>query len=289
MEDLTNAELRTEVTKLMMKHAKLKAEAAQRPLGALLADMATETAASGAGDGTAMGPISEKRVGEITERVKQNSKRRKIDSTHIGYRITGHTIFPLTPHRSGIRFETSYNGEYFEQYYVIIEFDGENNATVHRHTLPSFIPITAELGPLLGKSLKRFMASTTLYLNAFVARRQQVLAVQEQHAGHLVGEIETTPAFDFVKLVAAVDGDDGELLTSVRLVYEDLTSQLPSRVVVKEVEKHAADDDNDDDGEAGPIHPPSVSALDTPSAIRNRAVEKQFRTTPLHEALDEYL
>jgi len=53
----------------MMKHAKLKAEAAQRPLGALLADMATETAASGAGDGTAMGPISEKRVGEITERV----------------------------------------------------------------------------------------------------------------------------------------------------------------------------------------------------------------------------
>ena len=141
----------------------------------------------------------------------------------------------------------------------------------------------------LGKSLKRFMASTTLYLNAFVARRQQVLAVQEQHAGHLVGEIETTPAFDFVKLVAAVDGDDGELLTSVRLVYEDLTSQLPSRVVVKEVEKHAADDDNDDDGEAGPIHPPSVSALDTPSAIRNRAVEKQFRTTPLHEALDEYL
>ena len=63
----------------------------------------------------------------------------------------------------------------------MVEFDGENNATVYKHTLPSFIPVSAELGPLLGKSLKRFIATTTLYLNAYVARRQQVLAVQKQY------------------------------------------------------------------------------------------------------------
>jgi hypothetical protein len=172
-------------------------------------------------------------VGAVSDRTQQSSKRRKIDSTHIGYRITGHTIFPLTPHTSGIRFETSYGGKYFEQYYVVVEFDAENNATVFKHTLPPFIPVAAELGewcgvrwwgemvlslslppppslpccccmstpwlefatshahpppppppplmagPLLGKSLKRFMTSTTGYLNAFVARREQVLELQK--------------------------------------------------------------------------------------------------------------
>ena len=39
----------------------------------------------------------------------------------IAYRLAGHSVFPLSATRSGIRFETSFNGAYYEQYYVILD------------------------------------------------------------------------------------------------------------------------------------------------------------------------
>ena len=57
------------VTTLMRKHAKLQAEATQRPLGALLAanSNANGAAAAAPGEGLVTGPVSDKRTGEITD------------------------------------------------------------------------------------------------------------------------------------------------------------------------------------------------------------------------------
>ena len=93
-------------------------------------------------------------------------------------------------------------------------------------------------------------------------------------------------------LLAAADSDDGELEASVRLVYEDLTSQFPTRAVVKETVKKGPEGEEGEDGdgnEGGPAADAAAAAAEIPSAVRNRHVEKQLKVMPLDEALGEYL
>ena len=48
----------------------------------------------------------------------------QLTEAHVAYRLAGHTIFPLDNHLTGVRFETCFEGEYFEQYYVILKLHG---------------------------------------------------------------------------------------------------------------------------------------------------------------------
>lgn len=49
----------------------------------------------------------------------------QVCEVQIAYRVAGHSVFPLSATRSGIRFETCYNGTYYEQYYVILDLATE--------------------------------------------------------------------------------------------------------------------------------------------------------------------
>jgi len=40
----------------------------------------------------------------------------------LAYRLAGHTVLPLSADRTAVRFDTCFNGEYHEQYYVVLEF-----------------------------------------------------------------------------------------------------------------------------------------------------------------------
>jgi hypothetical protein len=57
---------------------------------------------------------------------------------------------------------------------VVLDFSKPGGAQIHKHTLPSFVPVDSELKALVASSIKRFMLVVAGYLNAFVARREQV-------------------------------------------------------------------------------------------------------------------
>lgn len=133
----------------------------------------------------------------------------QVCEVQIAYRLAGHSVFPLSATRSGIRFETSYNGSYYEQYYVILDLATDEGKVrccslekswgaditkekpphrpvpllcppfhfplhqIYRHTLPPLVPLR-ELAPYVAKDLARFVSAVSDYLNAYVARRQQV-------------------------------------------------------------------------------------------------------------------
>lgn len=52
----------------------------------------------------------------------RNAQKRKASEVQLAYRLAGHTVLPLSSDRTAVRFDTCYNGEYFEQYYVVLEF-----------------------------------------------------------------------------------------------------------------------------------------------------------------------
>ena len=61
---------------------------------------------------------------------------------HLGYRLAGLTLFPLAPSKTGVRFDTVYKGQFLEQYYLILHATADDRMSVHRHTLPCFVPLS---------------------------------------------------------------------------------------------------------------------------------------------------
>jgi hypothetical protein len=94
----------------------------------------------------------------------------------LGYRLAGHTIFTLKNGKQAARFDTMYMGRFFEQYFMIISADEAGQAAVHHHSLPAFVPL-AEILPHFATDVNRVFRRISDYLNAYVARREQVWAV----------------------------------------------------------------------------------------------------------------
>lgn len=72
------------------------------------------------------------------------------------YRLAGRTLFPVDENNVGIRFDTAYQGRYFEPYYIILRVSPKGRSAglhVHRHTVPYFIPIEKLAADLLNKSI----------------------------------------------------------------------------------------------------------------------------------------
>eukprot|EP00051_Salpingoeca_urceolata_P018280 m.255655 g.255655 ORF g.255655 m.255655 type:complete len:327 (+) comp19164_c1_seq1:96-1076(+) len=251
----SNEDLRRELEELLRESAALSEMLSRESMGEALGAATDNVVADSDSDGSenedeSVGTKSGKLHKRVMEMAKTNGKRRRINELHIAYRMAGQTVFPLTPTRTGVRFDTAHGGRFFEQYYLVLELRSQA-MTVFRHTLPPFVPVMELARRYLkdgstakdnaaSSNTKRFLSVVSDYLNAFVDRREQALRVQNTLGEHLMGHVATSaPACNRTELTLAsasigsgVIGDDEDADVRVQIVYEDLASSVPTRVFV---------------------------------------------------------
>ncbi len=167
---------------------------------------------------------------QLLQRVAEQSERRNVDELHTAYRLAGKTAVHLKDqHGLAIRFDTSFDGRFYESYYVLLGQRGaaaDGQFTLEKHTVPYFVPMRALAEQLLNSDLDRFLDATSDYCNAVVSRRQQC-ELLKQLAG--VTNIAATDAFDFVQLTVAASSRHQ---LTVLAAFDNLRSGKPTRLEV---------------------------------------------------------
>jgi hypothetical protein len=181
---VTLHDLQTEVAKLQKKKAIMQAQRHQMTLSQRFAERSGKRTAS-----TLV--LSDTDVEELATK---RSMAHQAGETIRAHRLCGCSCFeynakntsnvdthstdeterqPTDTNRSthtAIRFETCYNGQFYEQYYAVV-----SNTTheITAHTLPSFVDIN-KFKLEFTQSRQQAISSLLLTLNAFVARREQL-------------------------------------------------------------------------------------------------------------------
>eukprot|EP00041_Stephanoeca_diplocostata_P015543 m.297064 g.297064 ORF g.297064 m.297064 type:complete len:268 (+) comp20074_c0_seq4:136-939(+) len=196
LQELSIEDLENTLEQAQQRYARLRAQASKRAFKNVLQTYEGEKLSL-----PQSSTSNENTASQISDKAAKNSKRRRVEATHVAYRIAGHTIFPVAPHKSGIRFDTSCFGKYHEQYYVFLHFADDTTVTVFKHTLPPFIRVEEQAKDLhTDAGLKKFMLEISTNLNAYVHRREQVRQLEHKHKGIILNnEIVSSPAFDYVK------------------------------------------------------------------------------------------
>jgi len=163
----------------------------------------------------------------VIESTYQQQQTLKVEDFKIAYRLIGKTLFYVKDsNQIGIRFDTFFGGKYHECYYAIIDFDYSTNQLVlYKHTIPYFIPLDTIKARFLNTNIKLFVDAVSDYLNAFVARREQVLMLQQE--AKEIEDFKVSEASDFVRFRATY-----QERTYHCKVSWDLRSQYPKEVVI---------------------------------------------------------
>lgn len=172
---------------------------------------------------------------EIVLKAARQEKKRQYEYILVAHRCAGTTASVVERERGvrsvRVRFETSYKGEYFEPYYLELEFVGRR-IKASWYTIPVFVPLTN----LIEKYNKNEIHFTTMlyvlhtYLIAYVQRRQQTVELTSKYPEYLQEEIASYCAYNFIQLVLAIPSGDAAPQLVVHLHYRDLLSDLPSKV-----------------------------------------------------------
>eukprot|EP00043_Microstomoeca_roanoka_P015146 m.151263 g.151263 ORF g.151263 m.151263 type:complete len:247 (+) comp16195_c0_seq15:185-925(+) len=126
---------------------------------------------------------------QVAEALEANTKKAKVCEYQRAYRLAGCAVFPMDPATVGVRFETSYQGQYFEEYFAVLRLKNER-FTLSRHTLPGFLPLQA-LATSAETNLTSFLQDATRLLQSFVARREQLQLLKPISAEH---ELHVSPS-----------------------------------------------------------------------------------------------
>ena len=170
-------------------------------------------------------------LGRLGEEVEAAVKKRAEEDALAAYRLAGKSVFLVDDDKVGIRFETFYQGAFFESYYVILAMDPESGEpSVFRHSLPHFLPLADLEEAYLASNIATFVEKVSDVLHAFVARREHVKALKDAHPD-AVKDVATTLAFDVVQFTGTVpDSATTPYPISFQLIFDDLAKDIPSRV-----------------------------------------------------------
>jgi hypothetical protein len=116
---------------------------------------------------------------------------------------------------------------------MLQQLAGSDQLAVARHTVPPFVPLAQLAAELLNADLNAFLDTVDDHVQAFVARREQAVALQRDRAGVAV---VANKAFTYVRLDA-----EAQHQASVYLIYDDLCSSLPTRATALAAAAAAAD------------------------------------------------
>eukprot|EP01147_Barroeca_monosierra_P001411 gene1411-4577_t len=117
-------------------------------------------------------------IEEVYNSITENSKRSKICELQRAYRLGGSSLFAINPTTICVRFETSFRGKFFEEYFAVLIYD-QTTLQLSQHTLPMFLPLQ-QLQYLAKTNLTQFLEETSALLQAFVARREQLKELEEK-------------------------------------------------------------------------------------------------------------
>lgn len=158
--------------------------------------------------------------------VAANMRKRKQTLMGQAFSLAGIRVLPYPGNRLLLVLGSSYQGQYFDKrYHIWLETDkgATNKLRVFKHTVPYFIPIKQLEEQHLAKNIRYFVRAVSLYMNAFVARRGQVVELNRQAD---IESVETSAAFDYVCFSFA-SGQHGQVQVNLKF---DLMRTRPSEV-----------------------------------------------------------
>ncbi|XP_022103635.1 centromere protein O-like [Acanthaster planci] len=147
------------------------------------------------------------------------------------YRLSGVTVTSVSDRRVRLRWETFYQGEYHEPYYMELEFKG--HLQVYRHTLPHFLPLTSIAEAHLNEDLTCFVDEIGDLLNAYVSRQQQVAQLKVDHSPTIIDGIHHSQSLDYIQITLLPSERSARQL-KVDLYYDDLHATRPTKVHVSD-------------------------------------------------------
>ena len=180
--------------------------------------------------------VDESRISkdQQTRANEENALRRgrvlKLAERVISFRLAGVSCFSVggRPNDLGLRFDATWGGHYFdEKYYVVLS---GASLTVHRHSLPYFIPVEELARGFLPFDPGQFCRRVSRYVCAFAGRR--VLA--EQLARDFFGKatVETSESLDVITLTGRLRAKGNRPVHSVQLKFESMLDLIPHKANV---------------------------------------------------------
>lgn len=169
---------------------------------------------------------------KLRTNIGKQQKRQRVTAINHAYRLAGRSTFSVGEEGLlGVCLETATAGKFHEPYYVILRLEP---LSVHKHTMPYFVPVEAIAKNHLEKSVSDFLDEVSEYVQAFVMRREALKLFRE---GFPQVDIVTSAPFDYIELKQHAL----ERHIQVVLAYDDLKKHTPRRVNVLVAGKRDAD------------------------------------------------
>ncbi|XP_061415903.1 centromere protein O [Lethenteron reissneri] len=208
-----------EVLRLRRRRDALRNELARRP-SKILADVVKSPTTKIPRD-----PIIEQKQAVL------RAKTIKLQSMMHLYSLAGITAQPIWEKGTVIfTLGTAFGGEYYESYYV--EVKKQDPPRLLRHSFPQFVPLKELTEKHLAKNLQHFIWVLGDYLNAFVARREQVERTKSKFSDMLVGSFSHNAAITTMHFKYRFTFEEQNFVVAARLEYSSLLRVLPGTVTL---------------------------------------------------------
>lgn len=145
------------------------------------------------------------------------------------YRFTG-LSGRLTSRGVCVRISTAFEEHLLESYFVDLVI--QKPLRILRHSVPVFIPLEKMAAQHLQSDIRHFLFSLCEHLNAYAGRKFQADRLQGDFAAFLTGPLQRNALCSLLSFTYRVDSGAQSVAFSARLLYEDLTVTLPTRVTV---------------------------------------------------------
>jgi len=222
-------ELQSEVAELERKHKLLKTRLKVPGVQSMRHRLGQKVTKCGVQDDVRP---AQQALQKLHTNIGKQQKRQRVTAINHAYRLAGRSTFSVGEEGLlGVCLETATAGKFYEPYYVILRLEP---LSVHKHTMPYFVPVDEIARNHLEKSVSDFLDEVSEYVQAFVMRRESLKLFRE---GFPQVDIVTSAPFDYIELKQHAL----ERHIQVVLAYDDLKKHVPKRVNVLVAGKRDAD------------------------------------------------
>ncbi|XP_036605397.1 centromere protein O isoform X2 [Trichosurus vulpecula] len=127
-------------------------------------------------------------------------------------------------------FNTAFEGNILDSYYVDLII--KKPITIHRHSVPVFIPLEQIAAKYLETNFQHFVYSLSEHLNAYSGRKYQADQLQCGFSAFLAKPLQRNSLCTLLSFTYTMDPSGESFPFCARLVYEDLTTALPTKVTI---------------------------------------------------------
>ncbi|XP_043843696.1 centromere protein O isoform X2 [Dromiciops gliroides] len=127
-------------------------------------------------------------------------------------------------------FNTAFEGNILDSYYV--ELSIQKPLKIHRHSIPVFFPLEQIAAKYLQTNFQQFVYSLSEHLNAYSGRKYQADQLQCGFSTLLARPLQRNSLCTLLSFTYTGEPTGESFPFCARLVYQDLTTTLPTNVTV---------------------------------------------------------